>query len=239
MAVNCDSKVSVVIPVYNEADILVQQLDKLLNEISSITKNYELVIVENGSQDQTKILLEEYSKSIPEIRTWFYKKPDYGGAMKYGIIHASGPIVHVCQLDYFDVGFFKRSLSMISNGVPFVIGSRNRRGWDGRPAYRIILTFGLNCILKTFFNFSGTDTHGLKTFIGERVIGFIHQCKMTKGMFDTEFTLRAQYSGMEIEEIPVKAYEIRETRNYYFVKIFRNIKDLAIMRYYFYKEGVL
>jgi glycosyltransferase involved in cell wall biosynthesis len=232
-------RVSVVIPAYNEEETLLRQLDLIRKGVGSAVEDYELIVVENGSSDRTRQLLTEYSKSVPELRPMFLDMPDYGGAMKLGILNASGEVVHICQLDFFDADFFRESLSMISKGREFIIGSRNRRGWDKRPAQRIVLTYGLNYVLKIFFGFKGTDTHGLKTFARDRVIGFVRQCKMSKGMFDTEFTLRAQYAGLEIDEIPVRAFEIRKKRNTYFVKIFRNIKDLAVMRFYFHREGIM
>lgn len=239
MTESLNFKVSIVVPAYNEENILTRQLDFIREGAGSVTENYELIVVENGSKDRTKEILKDYSRLAPEIKPLFYEKPDYGGAMKHGILNASGSIVHICQLDFFDVDFFRQSLNMISAGDVFVIGSRNRRGWDKRPIQRVLLTFGLNYVLRIFLKFKGTDSHGLKTFVKDRIEGFVRQCKMGKGVFDTEFTLRAQYAGVEIKEIPVRAYEIRKKRNTYFVKIFRNIKDLIIMKAHFHREGLL
>ncbi len=230
-------KVSIVIPAYNEEEVLAPQLDFIVENVSRIISNYEILVVENGSKDQTQSLLLKYSETSEKVKPIIFNTPDYGKAMREGILCSSGDIIHICQIDFFDPDFFEQSLKRLSEGTIFVIGSRNRRGWDRRPIQRQILTFGLNLTLRLFFNFKGTDTHGLKTFFKSNIIDFVHQCKMGRGVFDTEMVLRAQYAGIEIVEDPVEAYEIRGKRNTYFQKIFRNLKDLSILKYHLRKDS--
>ena len=59
---------------------------------------------------------------------------------------------------------------------------------------------------------------------------------MRRGVFDTEFVLRAQYDGVKMVEFPVVAHEIRLKRNTFSQKILRNLKDLMVMKIVFLKE---
>ena len=231
-------QVSLVIPVYNEEEVLKRQLDFIVPHVRMVVDSFELVIVENGSKDQTPSILKDYCQNTPELRVVVRDVADYGGALREGILQARGSVIHICQLDFFDTGFFNKSLEVLSEKNPIIIGSRNRRGMDKRPLERKILTYGLNFVLNVFFHFKGTDTHGLKTFIKQRLIRYAEECKMSRGVFDTELVLRAQYDGIEMIEFPVVAHEIRSKRNTFAQKIFRNIKDLSVMKWIFLKEGV-
>ena len=233
-----DPEVSLVIPIYNEEEVLVKRLDYILSKTEAILNNFEIITVENGSKDRTLSILNEYSRSVSKIKVVVCGTPDYGEAVREGILRSRGPIVHICQLDFFDPDFFSESLETLSEENPLTIGSRNRRSFDRRPLERRILTVGLNLALKVFFDFKGTDTHGLKTFFRHRLIGYVENCKMRRGMFDTELVLRAQYDGMEIIERAVRADEIRLMKNTYMQKIFRNLKDLVVMKGVFLKENV-
>ena len=220
MSINKFPKVSVIIPVYNEAEVLEQQLKFILQCIRKTIDSFEIIVIENGSIDSTKSILLKQSQVSSSINLIIQEIPDYGRAIREGILRASGEIIHICQIDFFDEQFFKVSLEHLAKGRVFVVGSRNRKGWDGRPIQRQILTFGLNFILRWFFSFKGTDTHGLKTFYKEEIIEYVCQCKMRRGVFDTEMVLRTQYAGVEIIEEPVRAYEIRKKRNSLFVMLY-------------------
>jgi len=231
-------EISLVVPAYNEEEVLIRQLDLILSNARLVTNDFELIVVENGSKDRTLSILKEYCQSAPEVGIVVCDVPDYGGALREGILRARGSIIHICQLDFFDPSFFAKSLEILSEENPLIIGSRNRRGWDKRPVERQILTIGLNLVLKVFFGFKGTDTHGLKTFFKQRLIWYAEKCKMRRGVFDTELVLRAQYDGIEMIELPVVADEIRLKRNTYAQKIFRNVKDLMVMKGIFFKENI-
>ena len=166
-------KVSIVVPVYNEEEVLERQLDFILRGAGKVTEDLEVIVVENGSSDNTRDLLFKLCQTRKKIKPLTCETSDYGVAMREGILRSSGKIIHICQVDFFDEKFFGNSLDEIEEGRIFVIGSRNRRGWDKRPFQRQILTFGLNLILNRFFHFKGTDTHGLKTFLRKDILKYV------------------------------------------------------------------
>ena len=103
-------KVSIIIPAYNEESFLVSQLDILLRGVRSVLTEFEVLVVENGSKDRTRLLLKEYSRSAPEIKPVCLEVPDIGGALREGIIQAKAEIIHICAMDYFDLNFFRDTL---------------------------------------------------------------------------------------------------------------------------------
>ena len=73
------------------------------------------------------------------------------------------------------------------------------------------------------------DTHGLKLVDLKKTIEIIKNSKMTRGQFDTEFTLKALRGGLDIAEIPIVYQESRKPRNLMITKIFQNIYDLFFL----------
>jgi hypothetical protein len=112
-----------------------------------------------------------------------------------------------------------------------VMGSKRADGALNRQSfYRRLLSWGLNTILQTVFNFPGTDTHGQKFIYLPAMRPIFHQCVMRRGQFDTEFTLRAGRAKLWLAEVPVPIVELRKARNLMLHKIARNIVDIIRLR---------
>ena len=58
---------SIVIPIYNEEDILTESINNILSICERTSVNYEIIISENGSTDNTKILARELEQSLSLI----------------------------------------------------------------------------------------------------------------------------------------------------------------------------
>ena len=80
-------KLSIVIPCYNESKDIAQNVDIVKNYLNNKGFDYELILVNDGSKDNTKEVIE----SIPDVVALSYdKNRGKGGAVKYGIENASG-----------------------------------------------------------------------------------------------------------------------------------------------------
>jgi glycosyltransferase involved in cell wall biosynthesis len=106
-------QLSIVIPVYNEEAILESSVKDLVDRLSSFKESYELVLAENGSRDNTVALAEELSKRFPQVRTFSLGEPNYGKALKRGILEAQGEIVICDEIDLCDIDFYKRALAIL------------------------------------------------------------------------------------------------------------------------------
>ena len=134
------------------------------------------------------------------------------------------------NVDYiWDDLFFKWSLKKKSN-YDMIIGSKSlNQKLNNQNLYRKTLTGGLNSILKILFNSPVSDTHGLKVINIKKLKKVMNKCKMTRGQFDTEFTLHCLNKKFKIVEVPVKYGEIRPQRNLMIKKIAQNIYDLFFL----------
>ena len=106
-------RLSVVIPVYNEEAILPTAAAELSEGLDQLGYDYEIIFAENGSKDATPQLLEAMCAKNPRLR-WFHSEtPNYGTALKRGILEARGELVVCDEIDLCDVGFYRRALPLI------------------------------------------------------------------------------------------------------------------------------
>jgi glycosyltransferase involved in cell wall biosynthesis len=205
-------RVTIVIPVYNEEPILHSAVVDLLDQLAEIGwDDYELLIAENGSRDATVEVAEKLAARFPRVRTFSFGQPNYGGALKRGILEARGKYVICDEIDLCDTDFYRRAMAVLETGeADLVVGSKAMRGAsDERPFVRRLGTQAVNGILRVTLGFTGTDTHGLKAFRREALVPIAESCIVDKDMFASEFVIRAERAGVPIREIPVRVLEKR------------------------------
>lgn len=205
--------VSVVIPVYNEEHILEKAITAFLEEIT-LFKNeflFEIILAENGSRDATIKKGEQLSEKFENVSIFHHPDPDYGMALKAGILKAKGEIVICDEIDLLLLEYYKEALEIFSNSdAQMVVGSKRAAGAkDKRPLKRRFATFVLNMLLKVFLGFKGTDTHGVKSFLREPLLPVLDRCMVGKDIFASEFVIRAERCKIKIEEIPISLDEKR------------------------------
>src|SRR5512147_1686529 len=130
--------VSVVIPVYNEEGILRGSVLELREKLRPFGVTYELLLCENGSRDRTVEIGKELEAEYPVVRLISIGAPNYGLAMKTGILEARGRIVICDEIDLCDTQFYARALALLERtDTDFVVGSKAMVGSnDQRPFIR-------------------------------------------------------------------------------------------------------
>jgi len=206
--------VSIVIPIYNEEGILsasVADLTEKLAHEERFNYTYELILSENGSTDSTVAKAKELQEHHPELRLLHSDEPNYGLAMRRGILAARGRIVICDEIDLCDTDFYVRALAKIEDeGYDMVVGSKALdKSYDKRPKFRKFATGVLNFLFRVFLDFQGTDTHGLKAFKRDRLLEVVNRCLVDKDLFASEFVIRAERMKFRLIEIPVEVIEKR------------------------------
>lgn len=203
-------RLSVVIPVFNEARILAQAATELCQKLDALGYDYELILTENGSTDGTASVLAALTQGNPRIRSLHGEQPNYGRALRKGILEAKGELVLCDEIDLCDVDFYQRALPLLAQGCDLVVGSKAMRGAnDSRPLLRRLATRVITLLLRLATGFKGTDTHGLKAFRRERLLGVVDACVIERDLFASELVIRAQRMGRDVREIPIALHEKR------------------------------
>jgi len=204
-------EISVVIPVYNEAALVVPTAEDLVARLRESGASFELILAENGSTDGTGALLTELVARLPEVRALHLPDPDYGAALRQGILEARGTYVVCEEIDLCDLDFHQRALALLRDEESdFVVGSKAAEGaGDHRPLLRRTATRVMSGLLRVSLSFRGTDTHGLKAFHRQRVEPVVKRCVVTRDLFASELVIRAQRMGLRVREIPIDIQEKR------------------------------
>jgi glycosyltransferase involved in cell wall biosynthesis len=169
------------------------------------------VLAENGSRDRTLEIAAELGIKYPEVRSFSFGEPNYGGALRQGIERARGEIVLCDEIDLCDADFHRRAVALLDGGdIDMVIGSKLIEGAeDDRPWARHAASQLYNGLLRVTLGFKGTDTHGLKAFRRTSLLPIARECLVEKDVFASELVIRAYRAGLRIREIPVRVLEKR------------------------------
>ena len=210
--------VSIVIPVYNEEGILREAVTELLDGLDVVRNalqapglEFEIVIAENGSRDRTAEMAVHHAEEMPEVRTFSLGEPNYGKALRRGILEARGQYVICDEIDLCDLDFHRRALEHLRHGdCDMVVGSKAMKGAsDERPLFRRVATRVINGMLRVALDFRGTDTHGLKAFQREALLPVVESCVIDRDLFTSELVIRTMRAGFHVLEIPIKLHEKR------------------------------
>ena len=203
--------VSIVIPVYNEEGILQGSVLELEKKLRAFGWSYELVLCENGSRDRTVEIGKQLEAEQSNVRMLSIGQPNYGLALKTGILEARGTFVICDEIDLCDTEFYARALALLERSdTDLVVGSKAMLGSnDQRPLVRRLATRVYNGMLRAVCDYSGTDTHGLKAFRRAALLETARHCVLDRDVFASEFGIRAHREGKKILEIP---FAVREKR---------------------------
>ncbi|MBI5548511.1 MAG: glycosyltransferase family 2 protein [Deltaproteobacteria bacterium] len=205
-------EISVVIPVYNEASIVQSATEELCRALDAEGLDYELLLAENGSRDSTPMIVDGLAQANPRVRALHVGEPNYGRALRQGILQARGAYVLCDEIDLCDVDFYRRALPLLRSGeAEMVVGTKAGHGaLDQRPLLRRAGTKVINGMLRVTLGFKGTDTHGLKAFRREALTPVVQACVVERDMFASEFVIRAGRMGRKVLEIPIVVHEKRK-----------------------------
>jgi glycosyltransferase involved in cell wall biosynthesis len=224
-------KVSIVIPIYNEEGILRSAVVDLVERLADFPYPYEILLSENGSRDATAKIAGELEKTYPQLRHLSIGEPNYGKALRRGILEARGELVICDEIDLCDVDFYARAMELLeANEADLVIGSKTLPGsHDKRPLMRRAATKVINGMLRVALDFRGTDTHGLKAMRRKALEPIVNTCLVDKDLFASELVIRAGRGGVRVREIPVVVIEKRKPTIRLTKRVPNVLRHLAIL----------
>ena len=231
-------RISIVIPIYNEQGILHAAIVDLRERLKTFGWNYDVILAENGSRDRTIERGNEIAAKYSDPRDGQVKiismgEPNYGKALKQGILLARGDLVICDEIDLCDADFHRRAIDILDSGeADMVIGSKLAAGSeDERPMLRHVASLAYTGMLRALLGFRGTDTHGLKAFRRLALLDIVRACLVDKDVFASEFVIRADRTGVKVKEIPVRLTEKRPPSINLFKRVPNVLKSLMKLTY--------
>lgn len=220
-------QVSVVVPVHNEADFIPEGLPRLVAATHSVYPTAQILVVENGSTDGTADAARRASDAVTVVEL---PTPDYGGAMREGMLQASGDWIVTFDIDYFSAEFLTDLSSLMDKADVVIASKRDPLSQDRRSAFRRFATFGFNLLLRTILGSKVSDTHGIKAFRAEASRPHAAAVVSRKDLYDTELVIRMERAGAQIVEVPVVVEELRPARSALLKRVPRTVKGLLRIR---------
>lgn len=201
-------------PAHNEEGYLEPAVKAVVTGLAGRDQGFEVIIAQNGSTDATSAEARRLADSYEGVTVLDLPSPDYGLALRAGFLHARGELVVNFDVDLVDLDFLERALAVMADPeVTVVVGSKRTAGSEDRrgPARRLVTaTFSL--VLRHGFGLRISDTHGLKALRRQPLAPLVAACHFGKDIFDTELIIRAERTGLRVEEIPVAVSDTRPPR---------------------------
>ena len=229
---------SVVVPIFNEEEILINSCDKIFEICKKMGIDFEIIFSENGSTDKTLTLINDYVKKRAECRVISSDIANYGIALREGFMEAENEMIVSFDIDYFSEDFLVDSLSLQKKYSAITASKRLNESQDERKLIRRIATYFFVLILKILFQTSMSDTHGMKGIRKSSCAKQIKNVVSTQDLFDTELLLRIERSGGNIYEVPATVNEIRPSVSVIYSRIPRTIFSLIKLRIQLSKESL-
>lgn len=215
------NSISVIIPVYNEEQLLEEKASKLSKDLKKLKLDYEMILVENGSKDNSHKIALDLSMKDKNIKVVRLMKPSYGLALKIGFSKATKTLIANFSVDWIDLKFVKQAiLHLDKNSI--IIASKTL-GEDRRPFIRKIGSLTYHNLIRIMFNIPVSDTHGIKVMKRKDVISLVKKCIYGDNIFDTELIIRSFQGGLKIKELPVNLFELRSPRSSIFKRGFKEL----------------
>jgi glycosyltransferase involved in cell wall biosynthesis len=229
---------SIVIPIFNEQEILEESVNNIFAICKRTQKKFEIILSENGSNDNTLEIAKKISNEHSEIKVISSSTPNYGMALRSGFIEASNSLVVSFDIDYYSESFLNMALLLDEEFSAITASKRLVQSNDGRRFVRKIATNTFVFLLKLLFRTTLSDTHGMKAIKKICIDEFVNDVVSTQDIFDTELLIRIEKSGKKIKEVPAIVNEIRPSVSVIYKRIPRTLKSLFKLKIVFYKESL-
>gem|GEM_PF-584681 len=217
-------KLSFISGLHNESSNLALRVRRLVDGLERYWgEDFELILVENGSVDNTPDLMKEVVALDNRVRTFCFSERGLGLAYKKGIDMADGECI---MLSAIDLPFGFSDLAQISrdnidpNEIIFFSKSHKDSIFP-RPVPRRLVSKVLNFLLLLLFRVRIRDTQG-SIFLPRNTAKSLLKCATSPTLFFTaQLAIYAEHAGFKLKELPVSRSPSVHGRKSTF-KIFRD-----------------
>ena len=198
------------IPAYNEGRRLGATLEKVLAYVDRQKWPAEIIVVNDGSRDNTAEIAQEFAQKSPILR--LVENPGNRGkgyAVRNGMLNATGEVLLFSDADLSSpIEEAPKLFAAIGAGADVAIGSRWLKAelqTERQPGYRQLFGRIFNLLLRAILGLKFKDTQcGFKAFTRRAALEIFPRQKIERWGFDPEILFIAQKHGFKIAEVPVE-----------------------------------
>lgn len=198
-------KISVIIPMYNEEENVIKTLNAI-NDVLKIYRDFEIIVVDDGSTDKTNQLVNEFSTTNSNI--YLLKNPvnmGMGRALRTGFEKSEGDIIITIDADLsYDPSFIPKLVDEIDETTDIVIGSQYMAGGktENIPALRLFISKTANKIVGYAMTDNISTVTGVLRAYRKEVLDSV-ELESNGTEINPEILAKAKAVGFNIKEIPV------------------------------------
>ena len=200
---------SIVVPAYNERARIGKTLEEILAHVRQHAWNAEVVIVDDGSRDETFQIARQFACENPQVRV--LQNPGNQGkgySVRNGVLNARGEILLFTDADLSSpIAEAAKLFAALEQGADVAIGSRwldPSLQFQRQPLKRRIMSRTFNIFLRVLLAFPYRDTQcGFKAFTRRAAHMIFPRQRITRWGFDAEILYLAHSLGLKVAEVPV------------------------------------
>jgi len=228
---------SVIIPAYNEEALIVSTLDCLQSYLSARPEQYEIIVVDDGSQDQTVEFVRQVQKNNDQVRLVINEQNmGKGFSIRRGALESRGQIIIFTDADLpYELDAIEGFLQALRNGCDLAVGSRVLPGSDvkGVPMLRYVAGQVFSWMVQAVLFQGLPDTQcGFKSFRADAAKEIFRRLTIGGFGFDVEMLFIARKRKYAIQPVPVHMIEHRQRSRVRLVTdSFRMFANLFMVRW--------
>ncbi len=232
---------TIALPAFNEAENIPAMIEEVVEVIQNITSDFEIIVVDDGSQDDTGKVVQRLSKRIPQLRLVQHEENQgYGTAVWHGLTSAAKELIFFTDADrQFDMREISKLLAKIEQ-ADLVVGYRQPRR---DPFMRRLNGKGWSALVSVLFGYTARDIDCAFKLMRRDVIEQLRQEVQSGGAtFSAEFLVRAKRAGFRLVEVPLSGHRPRVAGSPTGAKpsvIVRAFKELVQLRRQLWREDKL
>jgi dolichyl-phosphate beta-glucosyltransferase len=227
---------SVVVPCFNEEHRLPGALEVAQRYLEPSGRSFELILVDDGSTDQTRRIIRHAQEAQPYVRSvGLTPNRGKGRAVTEGMLSSCGRLVLVSDVDFSaPIQELAKLEDAIDRGADVAIGSRAKRGARevDQPLHRRIMGKSFNLIVQSLLLPGIWDTQcGFKLLRGEVARELASSLRIEGFAYDVELLYLANLAGYQVFEIPVRWINSDTTRVSALRDSSRMLRDVMSLRF--------
>ena len=212
---------TIIIPAYNEEHRIPHSLKKIATFLRAQTFTSEILVVENGSTDETSAVVREFAQTVSETDPFslelLHSARGKGAAVKTGMLVGRGDYLFICDADLsMPIEEIVKFLppQQVPGGYDVAIASREIAGAvrHNEPAYRHLMGRVFNYVVRTLIIPGIEDTQcGFKMFTQEAAAQIFPHQTIDGWGFDPEILYISHIRELLLIEVPINWYYTAES----------------------------